>query len=101
MYAIIDEEVPVAIDPYSGTVAEMDPGKVTVNLAAVVDKIDRLEDIANDLFKSLDPMTTPLVSYPNREGIYVNLGRLTNFVYGFMAGLLIVAVIILAMGVEL
>lgn len=100
MYAIIDEEVPVAIDPYSGTVAEMDPGKIAVNLAAVVDKIDRLEDIANDLFKSLDPMTTPLVSYPNREGIYVNLGRLTNFVYGFMAGLLIVALIILAMGVE-
>ncbi len=101
MYAIIDEEVPVAIDPYSGTVAEMDPGKVAVNLAAVVDKIDRLEDIANDLFKSLDPMTTPLVSYPNREGIYVNLGRLTNFVYGFMAGLLIAAFIILAMGVGL
>ncbi len=101
MYAIIDEEVPVAIDPYSGIVAEMDPEKVAVNLAAVVDKLDRLEDIANDLFKSLDPMTTPLVSYPGREGIYLNLGRITNFVYGFMTGLLIAALIILAMGVEL
>ncbi|CAG0983166.1 tetrahydromethanopterin S-methyltransferase subunit B [Methanosarcinales archaeon] len=101
MYAIIDEEVPVAIDPYSGIVAEMDPGKVAVNLAAVVDKIDRLDDIASDLFKSLDPMTTPLVSYPNREGIYLNLGRVTNLVYGLMAGLLIAALIILAMGVEL
>lgn len=101
MYAIIDEEVPVAIDPYSGIVAEMDTGKVAVNLAAVVDKLDRLEDIANDLFKSLDPMTTPLVSYPGREGIYLNLGRITNFVYGFMTGLLIAALIILAMGVEL
>ncbi len=101
MYAIIDEEVPVAIDPYSGTVAEMDPGKVAVNLAAVMDKIDRLEDIAGDLFKSLDPMTTPLVSYPSREGIYLNLGRMTNFVYGFMAGLLIAIFIILALGMNL
>lgn len=101
MYAIIDEEVPVAIDPYSGIVAEMDPGKVAVNLTAIVDKIDRLEDITSDLFKSLDPMTAPLISYPSREGIYLNLGRMTNFVYGFMAGLLITALIILAMGVEL
>ncbi len=101
MYAIIDEEVPVAIDPYSGTVAEMDPGKIAVNLAAVVDKIDRLDDIANDLFKSLDPMTAPLISYPNREGIFLNLGRVTNFVYGFMAGLLIAALILVALGVEL
>jgi tetrahydromethanopterin S-methyltransferase subunit B len=101
MYAIIDEEVPVAIDPYSGKVAEMDPGKVAVNLAAVVDKIDRLEDIANDLFKSLDPMTAPLVSYPGREGIYLNLGRITNFVYGFMAGLLIAIFLLLALGVKL
>ena len=46
-------------------------------------------------------MTTPLVSYPSREGIYLNLGRVTNFVYGFMAGLLIAALIVLAMGVEL
>ncbi|MDP3105646.1 MAG: tetrahydromethanopterin S-methyltransferase subunit B [Candidatus Methanoperedens sp.] len=75
--------------------------KVVVNLAAVVDKIDRLDDIASDLFKSLDPMTTPLVSYPNREGIYLNLGRVTNMVYGLMAGLLIAALIILAIGVEL
>jgi tetrahydromethanopterin S-methyltransferase subunit B len=43
MYAIIDEEVPVAIDTYSGIVAEMDTGKVAVNLAAVVDKLDRLK----------------------------------------------------------
>ncbi|KCZ72429.1 tetrahydromethanopterin S-methyltransferase, subunit B [Candidatus Methanoperedens nitroreducens] len=101
MYAIIDEDVPAAIDPYSGTVAEMASEKVAVNLAPVMDKIDRLEDIANDLFRSLDPMTAPLVSYPNREGIYLNLGRFTNFIYGFMAGLLIAIFIILALGVNL
>ena len=101
MYAIIDEEVPTAIDPYAGVVAEMDESNVAVNLASVVDNIDRLEDIANNLMGSLDPTTLPLVSYPNREGIYLNLGKVTNFVYGFMAGLLILSLIFIASGVGL
>jgi len=100
MYAIIDEEVPTAIDPYAGVVAEMDENSVAVNLASVVDNIDRLEDIASNLVGSLDPMTLPLVSYPSREGLYLNLGKVTNFVYGFMAGLLILALIFIASGVR-
>ncbi len=94
MYAIIDEKLQVAIEPYSGVVAEMDSDNVVVNLAVIVDKIDRLEDIANNLLTSLDPMTLPLISHPNREGIYLNLGKVTNFVYGFIIGLLISALIL-------
>jgi len=97
MYAIIDEEVPTAIDPYTGVVAEMDADRIAVNLATVLDRIDRLEDIANNLMRSLDPMTLPLVSYP-REGIYLNLGRVTNFVYGFMAGLIAAAFVLWGVG---
>lgn len=95
MYSIIDEEVPTGIDPYKGIIAELDTEKTAVNLASIVDKIDRLEDIAENLKCSLDPMTLPLVSYPGREGIYLNLGKVTNFVYGFIAGLIIAVIILL------
>lgn len=94
MYAIIDESLQVAIEPYSGVVAEMDNSNVVVNLATIVDKIDRLEDIANDLLASLNPMTTPLISHPDRGGIYLDLGKVTNFIYGFITGLLISALVL-------
>jgi tetrahydromethanopterin S-methyltransferase subunit B len=94
MYAIIDSEEKVALDPYNGIIALMDEDRMTANLAVVSDRIDALELIAQDLLGSLDPMTTPLISYSNREGIYVNLGKITNFVYGIILGLLISAIIL-------
>jgi tetrahydromethanopterin S-methyltransferase subunit B len=94
MYAIIDSEEKVALDPYNGIIALMDEDRMTANLAVVSDRIDALELIAQDLLGSLDPMTTPLISYSNREGIYVNLGKITNLVYGIILGLLIGAIIL-------
>ena len=98
MYAIIDPDEKVALDPYEGVIALMDERTHVVNLAPVSESIDRLEAIGMDLQNSLDPSTIPLMSYPNREGIYINLGRVTNFVYGSIAGLVAAAVIIVAMG---
>ena len=70
----------------------MDEEHVLANLAVVSDRIDTLEAVAGDLMHSLDPNTTPLISYPNREGIYLNLGKITNLVYGLILGLLISAI---------
>lgn len=94
MYAIIEDGL-VALDPYTGVVGEMDEDKVMPNLPALLDTIDRLEATAGDLLNSLDPTTTPRDSYPNREGIYLNLGRVTNFGYGFALGLVLSALILL------
>jgi len=92
MYAIIDPDEKVALDPYNGIIAEMDEEHVQANLAVVSDRIDTLEAVACDLMRSLDPNTTPLLSYPNREGIYLNLGKITNLVYGIILGLFISAI---------
>jgi tetrahydromethanopterin S-methyltransferase subunit B len=92
MYAIIDQDEKIALDPYNGIIAQMDEEHVLANLAVVSDRIDTLEAVAGDLMLSLDSNTTPLISYPNREGIYLNLGKITNLVYGLILGLLISAI---------
>lgn len=92
MYVIIDLDEMVAIDPYNGIIACMDETDVLANLAVVSDRIDALEVVADDLKRSLDPSTTPLFSYPNRENIFMNLGKITNLVYGIILGLLISAI---------
>ena len=92
MYALIDPDEKVALDPYNGIIAQMDEEHVQANLAVVSDRIDTLEAVASDLMRSLDPGTTPLISYPNREGIYLNMGKITNLVYGIILGLFISAI---------
>ncbi|NLU03955.1 MAG: tetrahydromethanopterin S-methyltransferase subunit B, partial [Methanothermobacter sp.] len=54
-----------------------------------------LEATADDLINSLDPTTTPLDSYPGREGVYLTAGKLTNMVYGFILGLIILFALLL------
>lgn len=98
MYAIIDQDLKIALDPYAGKIAEMDESNVISNLAMLGDRIDKLDVLSRDLMNSLDPMTIPFLSYPNREGIFVNLGRVTNFFYGIIAGLLITALLLVALG---
>ena len=97
MYVLIDLDENVAIDPELGVIGEMDEYNITANLAIMADRLDKLENIADDLFESLDPMTTPLITYPNREGIYRNLGRVSNFAYGFIFGMLIAALMALGL----
>ena len=38
---------------------------------------------------SLDPTTTSEGSYSGREGVYLTAGKLTNIVYGFILGLVL------------
>ena len=98
MYAIIDQDLKIALDPYVGKIADMDEANVVSNLAVLGDRIDKLEVLSSDLMNSLDPTTTPFLSHPNREGIYVNLGRVTNFFYGAIAGLLVASLLLIVLG---
>jgi len=94
MYAIIDQEEKIALDAYNGVIALMDESHVVANLAPVSDRIDALDSIANDLLQSLDPRSIPLISHPNREGIFLNLGKITNLVYGLILGLLMSIIVL-------
>jgi tetrahydromethanopterin S-methyltransferase subunit B len=59
------------------------------------EQITELEAAANDLYTALDPTTTSLGAYPGREGVYLTAGRLTNMVYGFILGLVLLVAILL------
>jgi len=97
MYVLIDLEENVALNPEAGLIGEMDEHLITANLSLLMDNIDRLERIGKDLFDSLDPMTIPMVSHPNRAGIYRNAGRVANLAYGFIFGMLLAALVALAL----
>jgi len=97
MYVLIDLEENVALNPEAGLIGEMDEHLITSNLALMMDNIDRIEMVGKDLFDSLDPMTIPLVSHPNREGIYRNAGRVANLAYGFIFGMLMAALVALGL----
>ena len=98
MYVIVDPDVNVAIDPASGIAAEMDPSLPIANIAELADRIEEIERAAIDLVDSLNPATVPYPSYPNREGIYLNLGRVSNAVIGFILGLFAVAILLILAG---
>jgi tetrahydromethanopterin S-methyltransferase subunit B len=95
MYVIVDPDVNVAIDPASGIAAEMDPSLPIANIAELSEGIEEIERAAIDLVDSLNPATVPYPSYPNREGIYLNLGKVSNAVIGFILGLAAVAILLI------
>ncbi|MHC1584105.1 MAG: tetrahydromethanopterin S-methyltransferase subunit MtrB [Methanosarcinales archaeon] len=97
MYVLIDLEENVALDPEHGLQGEMDEHLTIGNLAVMVESVNRIERIGKDLFDSLDPMTIPMVSHPNREGIYRNAGRIANLAYGFIIGMLLAALVALGL----
>jgi tetrahydromethanopterin S-methyltransferase subunit B len=53
-------------------------------------QIDKLEDAINDLESSFDYNSTSRLSQPNREGIYKNMGLITNIVLGIIIGLILI-----------
>ena len=98
MYVIVDSDVNVAIDPVSGIAAEMNPTQPIANIAELADRIEEIERAAIDLVDSLNPATVPYPSYPNREGIYLNLGKVSNAVIGFILGLAAVVILLILAG---
>ena len=85
-------EMNFALDPATGVIgSSLGSGVVLLSM-----------DEVNELMASLDPYTSPVGSYPGREGSYVTAGMLTNMVYGFLlASFIIFAAlpILQAMGV--
>lgn len=87
-------EMNLTLDPSTGKLGAAVGGAVIVSLDTVNEQLDELEIAVEDLVTSLDPTTVSPGSFPGREGVYMNAGKVTNIVYGFIVGLLLLFAVI-------
>lgn len=86
----IAPEYNLTLDPSTGMIgASLGREVIILSMDEINEQITALEATADDLVNSLDPTTVPEGSYPGREGVYLTAGKLTNMVYGFIVGLII------------
>lgn len=83
-------EMNLTLDPSTGVLgAALGREVVIVSMDTINEQLDELEIGVEDLYTSLDPTTVSPGSFPGREGVYMNAGKLTNMVYGFVVGLIL------------
>jgi tetrahydromethanopterin S-methyltransferase subunit B len=84
-------EMNFAYDPVTGVIgSSLGSGIVLLSMDDVNEQVAKVELAADELMASLDPYTSPVGSYPGREGSYITAGLLTNMVYGFLLATLII-----------
>lgn len=83
-------EMNLTLDPSTGMIgAALGRDVVIVSMDTINEQLDELEVAVEDVYTCLDPTTVSPGSYPGREGVYMNAGKLTNMVYGFVVGLIL------------
>jgi len=86
----IAPESNLTLDPSTGMIgAALGREVVIVSMDTINKQLDELEVAVEDIYTCLDPTTVSPGSYPGREGVYMNAGKLTNMVYGFIVGLIL------------
>ena len=84
-------EMNFAYDPVTGIIgSSLGSGVVLLTMDEVEEQVAKVELAADELMASLDPYTSPVGSYPGREGSYITAGLLTNMVYGFLLATFII-----------
>jgi tetrahydromethanopterin S-methyltransferase subunit B len=92
----IAPELNLTLDPSTGIVgASLGREVLILTMDTINEQITELEAAANDIYHALDPNTTSEGSYPGREGVYLTAGKLTNMVYGFILGLVLLVALLL------
>ncbi|HOI71886.1 MAG TPA: tetrahydromethanopterin S-methyltransferase subunit B [Methanobacterium sp.] len=91
----IAPEMNLTLDPSTGTLGAAMKGAVLVSLDGVNEQLNELEIAVEDLYTSLDPSSVSAGAYPGREGTYLTAGKLTNMVYGFLVGLILLVALFL------
>ena len=92
----IAPELNLTLDPSTGIIgASLGREVLILSMDTINEQITELEAAANDIYLALDPSSTSLGSYPGREGVYLTAGRLTNMVYGFILGLILLVALLL------
>lgn len=89
-------EMNLTLDPTTGIIgAALGRDVVIVSMDGVNEQLNELEVAVEDLYTALDPTTVSEGSYPGREGTYMMAGTLTNMVYGFILGLVLLLALLL------
>lgn len=89
-------ELNLTLDPSTGMIgAALGREVLILSMDDINAEIATLEATADDLMNSLDPTTVAEGSFPGREGVYLTAGKLTNMVYGFILGLVLLIAILL------
>ena len=84
-------EMNFALDPANGVIgSSLGSGVVLLSMDEVNEQVAKVELAADELMASLDPYSSPVGSYPGREGSYITAGLLTNVVYGFLLATFII-----------
>lgn len=87
-------EMNLALDPATGALgASLGKDMVLLSMDDINEEIAKMEVAADELMNSLDPYTSPVGSYPGREGSYVVSGTISNMAYGFTLAMLILLAI--------
>ena len=86
----------LTLDPSTGIVgAALGREVLILSMDTINEQIAELEVAADDMEHALDPTTTSPGAYPGREGVYLTAGKLTNMVYGFVVGLILLVALLL------
>lgn len=89
-------EMNLTLDPTTGMIgAALGRDVVIVSMDGVNEQLNELEVAVEDLYTALDPTTVSEGAYPGREGTYLTAGTLTNMVYGFVLGLVLLVALLL------
>jgi tetrahydromethanopterin S-methyltransferase subunit B len=92
----IAPEMNLALDPGTGILgAALGGDVVLVSMDGINKQLNTLELAVEDLYTSLDPSSIPNNSFPGREGVYMQAGTLTNMVYGFILGMVVLLALLL------
>ena len=84
-------EMNFAYDPVTGVLSSsLGSGIVLLSMDDVNEQVAKVELAADELMASSDPYTSPVGSFPGRDGSYITAGLLTNIVYGFLLATFII-----------
>jgi tetrahydromethanopterin S-methyltransferase subunit B len=89
-------EMNLTLDPTTGIIgAALGRDVVIVSMDGVNEQLNELEVAVEDFYTALDPTTVGENSFKGREGVYMQAGTLTNKVYGFILGLVLLLALLL------
>ncbi len=89
MTILISPEFEIILDENYKLIGEARKDIAILDLTPLTKRVEEISILADELVKSLDPNTSPLLSRSRREGVYSTAGILNNIVIGFVIGALV------------
>ena len=96
MTVLISSRMNIVLDEDYKLIGEARSDVAYLNLYPLSKIIDELDLLSRELLLSLNPKSPPLISSrPGRNGLYRNIGLLSNVALGFLIGSIVFSLIIL------